>query len=111
MPSPSPTLNYLSILWARRARRVPGPSAHAALLPWPAAHTAQPLAQHAPVLARHLLQMIVIRSFDVNKPGSEVDELKGGVAGGSILQVGKRGAATSGWNRLGVGGKQGGAAH
>eukprot|EP00879_Flechtneria_rotunda_P016725 GHRR01017504.1.p1 GENE.GHRR01017504.1~~GHRR01017504.1.p1 ORF type:complete len:409 (+),score=106.61 GHRR01017504.1:171-1397(+) len=31
-------------------------------------------------------QMIVIRSFDVNKPGSEVDELKGGVAGGSILQ-------------------------
>jgi translation initiation factor 2 subunit 3 len=32
-------------------------------------------------------QMIVIRSFDVNKPGSEVDELKGGVAGGSILQA------------------------
>jgi translation initiation factor 2 gamma subunit (eIF-2gamma) len=32
--------------------------------------------------------MIVIRSFDVNKPGSEVDDLKGGVAGGSILQVG-----------------------
>ncbi len=32
-------------------------------------------------------QMIVIRSFDVNKPGSEVHELRGGVAGGSILQV------------------------
>lgn len=30
-------------------------------------------------------RMIVIRSFDVNKPGSEIDELKGGVAGGSIL--------------------------
>ncbi|OAA61206.1 translation initiation factor ef-2 gamma [Niveomyces insectorum RCEF 264] len=30
-------------------------------------------------------QMIVIRSFDVNKPGAEVDDLKGGVAGGSIL--------------------------
>jgi hypothetical protein len=30
--------------------------------------------------------MIIIRSFDVNKPGSEVDDLKGGVAGGSILQ-------------------------
>lgn len=29
-------------------------------------------------------RLIVIRSFDVNKPGSEVDELKGGVAGGSI---------------------------
>jgi len=31
-------------------------------------------------------QMIVIRSFDVNKPGSEVDDLKGGVAGGSITK-------------------------
>jgi translation initiation factor 2 subunit 3 len=27
----------------------------------------------------------IIRSFDVNKPGAEIDELKGGVAGGSIL--------------------------
>ena len=31
--------------------------------------------------------MIVIRSFDVNKPGAEVDDIKGGVAGGSILHV------------------------
>jgi len=31
-------------------------------------------------------RLIVIRSFDVNKPGCEVDDLKGGVAGGSILQ-------------------------
>jgi len=31
-------------------------------------------------------RLIVIRSFDVNKPGTEVEELKGGVAGGSILQ-------------------------
>ncbi|KAI5077611.1 hypothetical protein GOP47_0007435 [Adiantum capillus-veneris] len=30
--------------------------------------------------------MIIIRSFDVNKPGAEVDEIKGGVAGGSILK-------------------------
>jgi len=30
-------------------------------------------------------RMIVIRSFDVNKPGEEVKDLKGGVAGGSIL--------------------------
>merc|ERR1711907_157594 len=30
--------------------------------------------------------MIVIRSFDVNKPGEEVKDLKGGVAGGSILR-------------------------
>ena len=28
----------------------------------------------------------VIRSFDVNKPGAEVEDLKGGVAGGSILK-------------------------
>ncbi len=33
-----------------------------------------------------LPRLIVIRSFDVNKPGAEVDELKGGVAGGSILR-------------------------
>ncbi|KAI1294944.1 Eukaryotic translation initiation factor 2 subunit 3, Y-linked [Halotydeus destructor] len=31
-------------------------------------------------------RLIVIRSFDVNKPGSEVDDIKGGVAGGSILR-------------------------
>jgi len=31
-------------------------------------------------------RLIVIRSVDVNKPGAEVDELRGGVAGGSILQ-------------------------
>ncbi len=31
-------------------------------------------------------RLIVIRSFDVNKPGTEVINLKGGVAGGSILR-------------------------
>lgn len=31
-------------------------------------------------------RMIVIRSFDVNKPGTEVEDLRGGVAGGSIMQ-------------------------
>jgi translation initiation factor 2 subunit 3 len=30
-------------------------------------------------------RLIIIRSFDVNKPGAEIGELKGGVAGGSIL--------------------------
>merc|ERR1712194_194391 len=30
--------------------------------------------------------MIIIRSFDVNKPGEEVKNLKGGVAGGSIIK-------------------------
>merc|ERR1711971_1075585 len=31
-------------------------------------------------------RLIIIRSFDVNKPGSEVEDLRGGVAGGSILK-------------------------
>jgi translation initiation factor 2 subunit 3 len=30
-------------------------------------------------------RLMVIRSFDVNKPGAEINDLKGGVAGGSIL--------------------------
>lgn len=30
--------------------------------------------------------LIVIRSFDVNKPGAEISELKGGVAGGTITK-------------------------
>jgi translation initiation factor 2 subunit 3 len=29
--------------------------------------------------------MIIIRSFDVNKPGTEINSLKGGVVGGTIL--------------------------
>lgn len=31
-------------------------------------------------------RLIVIRSFDINRPGAEIDELKGGVAGGSIIK-------------------------
>eukprot|EP00898_Chlorokybus_atmophyticus_P008437 jgi/Chlat1/8595/Chrsp86S07996 len=47
------------------------------------------IAKKIPVPVRDFVsapQMIVIRSFDVNKPGAEVDDIKGGVAGGSILQ-------------------------
>ena len=47
------------------------------------------LCKRVPVPQRNFTdppRLIVIRSFDVNKPGSDVDELKGGVAGGSILQ-------------------------
>ena len=46
------------------------------------------IVKHIPVPIRDFTsspRLIVIRSFDVNKPGAEVDELKGGVAGGSIL--------------------------
>ena len=42
-----------------------------------------------PVPTRDFLsvpRLIVIRSFDVNKPGQDVSDLQGGVAGGSILQ-------------------------
>ena len=31
-------------------------------------------------------RLIIIRSFDVNKPGCEIEDLQGGVAGGSILR-------------------------
>jgi translation initiation factor 2 subunit 3 len=31
-------------------------------------------------------RMIIIRSFDVNKPGTEINDLKGGVVGGTILE-------------------------
>jgi translation initiation factor 2 subunit 3 len=47
------------------------------------------LTSKIPVPARDFTsppQMIVIRSFDVNRPGSEVADILGGVAGGSILQ-------------------------
>ena len=46
------------------------------------------LVSHIPVPVRDCTaspHIIVIRSFDVNKPGAEIEELKGGVAGGSIL--------------------------
>ena len=50
---------------------------------------AEYITNHIPVPVRNFTgdpKMIVIRSFDVNKPGEEVQDLKGGVAGGSILQ-------------------------
>ena len=45
--------------------------------------------QRIPIPERDFIsppRLIIIRSFDVNKPGCEVDDLKGGVAGGSILR-------------------------
>lgn len=49
----------------------------------------QLLVSYIPLPPRDLTsapRMIVIRSFDVNKPGCEIKDLKGGVAGGSILR-------------------------
>ena len=47
------------------------------------------IARQLPVPVRDFTsvpRLIVIRSFDVNRPGEDVQSLKGGVAGGSILQ-------------------------
>merc|ERR1712086_392605 len=47
------------------------------------------LCTQVPIPPRDFLSkpiMIIIRSFDVNKPGEEIENLKGGVAGGSILK-------------------------
>lgn len=47
------------------------------------------IARYIPIPLRDFTsvpRLIVIRSFDVNKPGEDVVNLKGGVAGGSILQ-------------------------
>jgi translation initiation factor 2 subunit 3 len=47
------------------------------------------LCTQVPIPPRDFLSnpnMIIIRSFDVNKPGEEIHKLKGGVAGGSILK-------------------------
>lgn len=37
-------------------------------------------------LRSNMCHNLLFRSFDVNKPGSDVEDLKGGVAGGSILK-------------------------
>ena len=50
---------------------------------------AQYLCTQIPIPPRDFMsdpEMIVIRSFDVNKPGEEIAKLKGGVAGGSIVK-------------------------
>jgi translation initiation factor 2 subunit 3 len=47
------------------------------------------IAKNIPIPVRNFIslpRLIVIRSFDVNKPGEDVHSLKGGVAGGSIIQ-------------------------
>lgn len=49
----------------------------------------QHIITHVPIPKRDFTsvpRLIVIRSFDVNKPGEDAINLKGGVAGGSILQ-------------------------
>ena len=44
---------------------------------------------HIPTPQRDLSKppkMLVVRSFDVNKPGTEIENLKGGVIGGALIQ-------------------------
>lgn len=50
---------------------------------------AEYITRYIPIPSRNFIgnpRLIVIRSFDVNKPGEDVSSLRGGVAGGSILQ-------------------------
>lgn len=50
---------------------------------------AEYIARYLPIPSRDFIsvpRLIVIRSFDVNKPGEDAASLRGGVAGGSILQ-------------------------
>merc|ERR1712159_651614 len=50
---------------------------------------AEYMAKKVPIPTRDFLsepRMIVIRSSDVNKPGADIEEIHGGVAGGSILK-------------------------
>ena len=47
------------------------------------------IVNHVPVPVRNLNinpQMMIIRSFDINKPGTFIKDIKGGIAGGSITQ-------------------------
>ncbi|KAA6378121.1 MAG: putative Eukaryotic translation initiation factor 2 subunit 3 [Streblomastix strix] len=49
---------------------------------------AQYLVEKLPIPRRDFIsppKLIVIRSFDINKPGITIDQLQGGVAGGSLL--------------------------
>ncbi len=48
----------------------------------------QYIAEYIPIPQRDFTSspmMIVIRSFDINRPGYTIDQMKGGIAGGSIL--------------------------
>lgn len=48
-----------------------------------------PIRPQIPIPTRNFTappRLIVIRSFDVNKPGTDAMELQGGVAGGSLLE-------------------------
>jgi len=50
---------------------------------------AEYISRYLPIPVRNFTgvpRLIVIRSFDVNKPGEDAQSLRGGVAGGSILQ-------------------------
>lgn len=49
----------------------------------------QYISEYIPMPKRDLVsspKMIIIRSFDINKPGCAIGDLKGGVAGGSIVK-------------------------
>ncbi len=68
---------------------------NAPIIPVSAQHSAnidvliQAMEEHVPTPERDLAKpplMYVVRSFDINKPGTKIDQLAGGVIGGSIIQ-------------------------
>jgi translation initiation factor 2 subunit 3 len=68
---------------------------NAPIIPISAQHSAnidsliQAMEEHIPTPTRDPTKpprMYIVRSFDVNKPGTKIEDLKGGVIGGSLIQ-------------------------
>ncbi|AAY80199.1 translation initiation factor IF-2 subunit gamma [Sulfolobus acidocaldarius] len=76
---------FLKGTWAENAPIIPASSLHKINID----AVIGALQDHIPTPERDLSKdpiMLIIRSFDVNKPGTSYDKLSGGVIGGSIIQ-------------------------
>jgi len=77
--------NYISRTKAANAPIIP----ISAQLEYNIQYVLKYICQNIPIPVRDFTsapRLIVIRSFDVNKPGQEINDLVGGVAGGSLLR-------------------------
>jgi len=78
-------LNFVKGTVAEKAPIIPVSAQHGANLDV----LIEALEKHIPTPKRDLTKpprMYVVRSFDVNKPGTPVEEIKGGVIGGTVAQ-------------------------
>ncbi len=76
---------FLKGTWAENAPIIPVSALHKANIDF----LLQAIEEYIPTPERELSKpplMYVVRSFDVNKPGTKPNELKGGVIGGSLMQ-------------------------